>query len=581
MSFAFLDSTARTAWGNATTQTGQLAAFRALWSGDVSVRYYTSGGTHLGTATHAGWDAIDTGTTPYSVTLAGRPAPWSHLADGTAAYCIVAVPGGADIIRADASLADAVSASTGVVNLDDAAGAAGLRINAAAGLPSGALGYSVPSGEITNITSANGRADVSPQLDTAANPDFPSAPPYFNGRGWSTVMDYAGAVFASDVGANGTYMLYGGAGHVAVNALFWFGFDVTDRTWKRIGDQPPQTNGLVGLTFPGGVPDWDAMYALGGVYGAFNNTYGDWNGDHASMPSGFRLTGKTTIPAGSHSRNRMAYRPASAAGNTKGEIVVGWHMTEYWDYTGVGTAHTWDGETETWARHANQRYSHEAKSGGLVYHAAHDVICGPNFNDGATGFDFFDCATQTWVHRTYSSGGRSLVSDSTAFGWTDGSGFAWHVLCNPLNSLAPAQSFFAVRVDRLVSNTSPAWVDLTVTATTTWPATSLSGSGIPSYAYTVCWAHCPSDGCYYAVNREHGSNKLWKLTPPVSGVITDSWVITETTLGGTTLSAAGANGTDQISWDYNRLQWVPALSAFLWIGNRLDAPVQAIRPIGV
>ena len=67
MSFAFLDSTARTAWGNATSWTGQLTAFRALWSGDVSVRYYTSGGTRLGTATHAGWDAIDTGTTPYGV----------------------------------------------------------------------------------------------------------------------------------------------------------------------------------------------------------------------------------------------------------------------------------------------------------------------------------------------------------------------------------------------------------------------------------------------------------------------------------------------------------------------------------
>lgn len=133
MSFSFQDSTARTAWGNATSQTGQLTAFRALWSGDVTVRYYTIGGTHLGTATHSGWDAIDTGTTPYSVTLAGRPA-WSHLADGTAAYCIVAVPGGADIIRSDVSLAAAVSASTGVANLDNAAGAAGLRIDATASL---------------------------------------------------------------------------------------------------------------------------------------------------------------------------------------------------------------------------------------------------------------------------------------------------------------------------------------------------------------------------------------------------------------------------------------------------------------
>jgi len=443
------------------------------------------------------------------------------------------------------------------------------------------IGYSVPSGQITNITATNTRADVSPQLDPAANPNFPSSPPYFNGRGWSTVTDYAGAVFATDVGANGTYMQYAGAGHVAVNALFWIGFDVTDRTWKRIGDRPPQTNGLVGLTFPGGLPDWAAMYALGGVYAAFNNTYGDWNGDHASMPEAFRLPGKTTIPAGSHSRNRMAYRPASAAGNTQGQIVVGWHVNEVWDYTGVGTAHTWDGDTATWSRHANQRASHEAKAGGFIYHAAHDVIVGPNQNSGpAVSMAVFNCASQTWTQRTITSGGRLHVSDATAFGWTDGSGNVWHICVAPANSLAPAQTFFAVRVDQLISGTGMAWVDLTVAATT-WPATSLSGSGIPSFAYTVSWAHCPVDGCYYATNRQHGSNKLWKLTPPVSGVLTDTWTITETTLGGTTLSALGANGVDQISWDYGRMCWVPALSAFLWIGNRLDAPVQAIRPIGV
>lgn len=135
MSLEVLDSTTRTALGAATSQTGQLTALAAVWSGNVLVRYYTSADVLLGTATHSGWDAIDTGTTPYSRTLAGLASPyWTPSTTGTATYCVVAVPSGADILRA--TLTSPISVIAGSrVNLDDDAGGSGLRINASASLP--------------------------------------------------------------------------------------------------------------------------------------------------------------------------------------------------------------------------------------------------------------------------------------------------------------------------------------------------------------------------------------------------------------------------------------------------------------
>jgi len=91
---------------------------------------------------------------------------------------------------------------------------------------------------------------------------------------------------------------------------------------------------------------------------------------------------------------------------------------------------------------------------------------------------------------------------------------------------------------------------------------------------TVSFALCPVDGAYYGVNQVAGSNKVWKLTPPADSaqtgaLLSGTWTLNEQTLDG---ALEGA------SFDYSRLRWCPALTAFLWTGESVTGNVQAIRP---
>lgn len=133
MSFYFLDSSARSAWLAATTQQAQLEGLRDEWSGQMSVRYYSSADAHLATVTHE-TPIVDTSTTPYSLKL-GAYAAQTDYSVGVAAYCVLAVPAGADIARADCSLAGpggAVTNPGGRVRLDIGTR---LRIEATSTLP--------------------------------------------------------------------------------------------------------------------------------------------------------------------------------------------------------------------------------------------------------------------------------------------------------------------------------------------------------------------------------------------------------------------------------------------------------------
>ncbi len=161
MAWVFLDSTARSEWLAGTSQTAQLTALAAMWSGNVELRYYTSGDVLLGTATHDGWDSIDTGTDPYSRTL-GALTYWDANGTGTTTYCIVAVPSGDDILRATLTAPISVIAGSRV-NLDNSAGGAGLRINANGSLP---VAFNVRV-IIAGQSNAVGRADRS---DISASP---------------------------------------------------------------------------------------------------------------------------------------------------------------------------------------------------------------------------------------------------------------------------------------------------------------------------------------------------------------------------------------------------------------------------
>jgi hypothetical protein len=355
-------------------------------------------------------------------------------------------------------------------------------------------------------------------------------------------------------------MQYGGAGHVAVNALFWFGFDLADLTWKRIGPRAIASNALSA---------WPTVPA------AFSDTHGDWDGAHASLPEAFRQPGNTQVPEGSHTRNRMVYRPPGAAGNANGQIIVAWHATGYQDATGVGTAHTWNATTQAWARHENQRTSYGGHIGALLYHPGADVVVGPSaaFGASADHLDYLTCSSMTWARRTITSGGRTHDVDATAFAWTDINGKEWHVVCRHLDAAAPSFDCFAARVDEVVSG-GATWTDLTLSGST-WP---VDGTG--SRSWTVQWARCPIDGNYYAVNRTHGSNKIWKLAPPGNGLITGTWTITDQTLTGSTLEGRN-NSSGNTSFDYSRLHWSSYANAFLWTGDQTNRVPQAIRPQGV
>lgn len=399
-----------------------------------------------------------------------------------------------------------------------------------------------------------------------ANPNYPGRPPWSPaGTGlWSSVTDYCGSVFAADLGEKGTLLQYGGAGHSAVNALFWIGFDVATLTWRRVGPRPLPTNGLSGYA-AGVAPDPAGL----------DHLWGDWNGGWHGFPEEFRQPG-IIVPEGSHTRNRMVYRPALAAGNGAGEVIIGWHATGARDTTGLNASHTWNADTAIWSRHSNRRPAYGAHIGGLTYHAGLDVVTGPNanFSSAASSIDVFDCKTRVWTRRSMSSGGRSHSADSTAFAWRDGANAEWHVICEHWGSLWPPMRFFAVRVDDLVSGAPTHWWDLSVDAES-YPASRRQ------LTYTVNWSFCPSNGNFYAVNREHDSHQLWRLMPPLSRDIRDPWRISAETLNGDGLDGRLASGTPGVSFDYSRLQWSNHLRAFLWTPDFVGGSVQAIRPGGV
>lgn len=116
----------------ATDQEAQLAAFVAPWAGGaVVLRYYSAADVLLDTVTHAAW--VQDNTVPRQ-THVGAITARTFAAAGTAAYVIVAVPAGDDILRSAAVMGAAVS-SAARTSLVPQSGAAGLVVRSDSGLP--------------------------------------------------------------------------------------------------------------------------------------------------------------------------------------------------------------------------------------------------------------------------------------------------------------------------------------------------------------------------------------------------------------------------------------------------------------
>lgn len=418
------------------------------------------------------------------------------------------------------------------------------------------------SGQIRTI-SLNTRADIDPKLDPLANPNFPNTPPWEPGVAWIHVTDYCGAVFAGDVGPHGTYMQYGAAGHAAVGACFWFGFDLADRLWKRVGRRPLPTDAFVAAALD--------PYNVGKYYpiSQLDPEWGEWQGAYRGWPRGFAQPGYNP-PEGSHTRNSFVYRPAAKAGNRGGQILVAWQPTGKNSGTNIGGGWVWDADTSFFSRHANHRPSGGGAVGGVQYFPELDAVVG--LNQGSSSpvnyVDALDCATMSWVRRTIPSAPAAYY-DSTSFAHGD-----YFVLCNhKLKPQNPPFDLWAIDARAIKKGLPASWVPLKVSATS-YP---VNETGL---SCTVSWAYCPLNGCYYAVDRTHGSRKLWKMTPP-GPAIAGTWSIAEEALGGEALDGRLANGRPGSSFDYSRLRWAGYLKSFLWTPDYVGGPVQAIRPPGV
>ena len=400
-SFAFQDATARTAWGNATTQTGQLTAFRALWSGDVTVRYYTSGGTHLGTATHSGWDAIDTGTTPYSVTLAGRPA-WSRLADGTAAYCIVAVPGGADIIRADVSLAKVVNASNGIVNLDDGAGAAGLVVNATASLPASGL-----AGTVTTIGTQS-LYDYLGTVYSALPEGLAAADTRMNVR--IGVMSYCGATIWRNKYA---VPISGGHGDSYDDGAY--AQDLTTGAWETL---------LGPTTF--------------GSSAAVSDANGEWTGGTSGRPASQHTLQHLITVGDDMIQGSTAFAGTAANGSKQ--------------------AHRWNYSSGLWERYGDNGGGISPNDGCFVhYDAARSRIVRINFTQVYGKLDTIPSnnAAATWTSITSQESSRIGTSAYSSMGYHEA--LDCYVMIDP-QGLTPRNTVYVMDPDDLVTG----WLSVSV-----------------------------------------------------------------------------------------------------------------------
>lgn len=145
-----LDATVRANVAASTTQTGEIAAVVAPWSGtaDVVLRYYTSADVLLDTVTHATWVL---GTANPRTATPGAFAARSWSSEGTAAYCTASV-GATPYLRSDVALADAV-VERKRTNLGSGSNGAGFVVTARASLPAGDPYQIAPDGLWTWFTS--------------------------------------------------------------------------------------------------------------------------------------------------------------------------------------------------------------------------------------------------------------------------------------------------------------------------------------------------------------------------------------------------------------------------------------------
>ncbi len=423
----------------------------------------------------------------------------------------------------------------------------------------------IPDGTVQSV-SVNTRLSIDPESSAQHNPNYAGAnlfPGSVVGRapwifplnlfGWAHVTDYCGSVYCTSYGEQGSILQYGDAGHSAGGPSIWARYDVATAQWTLVGRALP-TDSL-------------QSYVAGSNPPAtrFDHTWGDWIGGSNDWPIGWRQPGFNP-PAGSHTRSSFFYRPPRKAGNLAGQVVATWQPTGKNGGTGCGGSFYFDLDSGLWHRTRNLR-PNAGSSQESIYYEPNDIALAVvmEFSHFADAVYVLDCATMTWSKRPVTGSVPWVISDSTQF--ICGGLLVVVIETTAANDVEP-MAFFAMPIEAIVSGIGMRWTKLKINAAS-YPVSPMDGI---IRAMSISWNRF-SDGHFYATNLGYSPHTLWKLIPPAGNDVDKllgTWLIGTQVLVGDEISRS--------SRDFSRLQYVPAIDSFLWTGDDIGGPVQAIRP---
>ncbi len=407
-------------------------------------------------------------------------------------------------------------------------------------------------------------------------------------KNWNSANDYGGVFWADTT----QQAVTDGGGHVAFCPSAPQAFNSSDLSYSWLATPLPSdglslcpadmTAGQIDAAYPGGQVD---------------TSWGEWLGSYTGNASQYQQPGKI-FPFSGHAYYGRFWVPGSAHGNTNGAIIICSAGTGNGQSTGINACHHFDLDTGTYQRAANKRVdANSTAAGGTIYHPG--VGKGFAFTSGSTAFkgafDVYDPATRTWS-RVTTTNQVVAVADACGLGAWFSSAEPQGLLFNfvPENSSGNAAYNLATSVQVWAMSAAAAtanggtWTRLAVSATS-WPQI-LAGDGGDITGPTcaaIGWCFVPALNSFFAVNGQHGSNTLWRLSPPAGAttlaqLLAGTWTVTTQTWTGAALeSRRGAGIGTGARFVYNRLVFNSAKNCLQYIPQGLTDRVTAITPAGL
>lgn len=439
------------------------------------------------------------------------------------------------------------------------------------------------SGAVSVISAATTLSSIDPStqaFDPGTTPWKTS-----NNYQFSTISGYCGGVWVQSMRK---WVAMGG-GHASYSIPAPYSFDASALTWSWLHDPLP-TDGMDAIASSIAGTVTDARTAAAGYGDKFDPIEWEWLGDSSSW--GALAQPGVIQPEVAHSYFGNVWVPGSSVGNTNGIILKLYAGSGRAAECIVPTRHYLDLDDMRWGHTVNYRSNPSAAAGGSIYFGGTiDRVFSCTNTSGGTfrnSLDVFTPSTLTWST-------ASTTNDIIL--WVYSGGFLAHIPSSLLIHCPPATSqsgsgaqtyvsatqhqFWAVDAAALKAGTSATWAQLTISNPGgTWPVRDVYSGGCGS----LTWCYCPLNGCFYAVNGEHNSTQLWKLSPPSAAVtqaehLSGTWVVSAETLSSGIPSGGTGSSTGGVAEPYNRLVWDDTARCLLWFDYWIGNKPVAIRSV--